>query len=167
MLSVVIAAARLGGFFAAHAIWCVSGGETLVPMLAYVTERGERKMERHAGAELGAIVENARRQLVANAMDANDAVLLYDARIPVGAEKLDAIVLELRTYFSPRSEMTLAVPYTPPTAKTPFRVHRPKLLGWVECEDFDRHAVLESFFAGVDEHTEGAKIWSAALDESK
>ena len=50
----VIAAARLAGFFAAHAIWSVSDGATLIPILAYTTESGERHMERLVG-ELAAM----------------------------------------------------------------------------------------------------------------
>ncbi len=30
--------ARLAGFFAAHAIWCVSDGGPLIPMVAYDSE---------------------------------------------------------------------------------------------------------------------------------
>lgn len=166
MLYRMITAARLGGFFAAHAIWSVSTGETLVPMLAYTTEHGEQRMERHVGQELGASVEAARARLRANAMDANDAALLFDGRITLGAAKLDAIVIEHRAFFSPRSEMILAVPYTPATSGR-FRVHRPKLMLWQGCEDFDQSAVLNAFFEGVDSHAEGVKVWNAALDESK
>jgi hypothetical protein len=43
-------------------------------------------------------------------MDANDAVLLYDDRNPIGTEKLDSIIIEMRAYFSPGSEAIIAVP---------------------------------------------------------
>ena len=42
----MITASELAGFFAAHAIWCVSDGDTLTPMLAYSTAEGERQMVR-------------------------------------------------------------------------------------------------------------------------
>lgn len=42
----MISASKLAGFFAAHAIWCVSDGETLIPMLAYTTADDERKVDR-------------------------------------------------------------------------------------------------------------------------
>jgi hypothetical protein len=58
------------------------------------------------------------------------------------------------------------VPYTP-RGSGPFRVHKPKLVEWHECEGFDLDAAFEAFFQGVAAHEEGAKVWDAALDESK
>jgi hypothetical protein len=40
-------------------------------------------------------------------------------------------------------------------------------LQWEGCEDFDINAAFESFFHGVSAHEQGAKVWDAALDESK
>jgi hypothetical protein len=163
----MITAARLAGFFAAHAVWCVSDGETFVPMLAYTTEDDERKMERLVvNNDAQASVAHGQEKLAANDMDANDAVLLYDGRIPIGNEKVDAIIIEMRAYFSPDAEAILAVPYTPKQAGN-FRVHKPKLLDWKHCDDFDIDAALQSFFDGVNEHEKGAKIWNECLDESK
>ena len=164
----MLTASKLAGFFAAHAIWCVSDGETLTPMLAYTTENGERQMERLVvnNDDLAASVAYVKERLESNAMDANDAALLYDGRISIDEEKTDAIIIEMRTYFSPDSEAVMAVPYTPKqTGK--FRVHKPKLLGWKNCEDFDMNAALQSFFDGVHAHEKGARIWNDCLDESK
>ncbi len=133
-------------------------GETLIPMLAYITADDERKVA--TSVALG------KEKLESNEMDANDAVLLYDGRIPLGNEKVDAIIIEMRAYFSPDSEAVMAVPYTPKTSGK-FRVHKPKLLGWKRCDDFDMYAALQSFFEGVDGHEKGAKIWNDCLDESK
>jgi hypothetical protein len=162
----MIAASNLAGYFAAHAIWCVSNGETLVAMLAYTDGNDKRVMNRLAGADLGASVALGKDQLASNAMDANDAVLLYDGRITLGGTKVDAIIIEMRAYFSPQSEATLAVPYTPKTSSGAFRVHKPKLLLWKNCEDFDMNRALESFFNGVSSHEQGTEVWTLALDES-
>jgi hypothetical protein len=162
----MITASKLAGFFAAHAIWCVSDGATLIPMLAYTTEDGERKMERFAFDDLGAAVNHGKQRLASNEMNADDAALLYDGRITLGHDKVDAIIIEMRAEFSPDSKVVIAVPYTP-KASGKFLVHRPKLLAWENCEDFDRDAALQAFFDGVDEHQEGAKVWNQCLDESK
>jgi hypothetical protein len=160
-------ASELAGFFAAHAIWCVSDGDTLTPMLAYTTADDERKMERLLiDDDLEASVAFGKERLGSNEMDANDAVLLYDGRITLGGEKLDAIIIEMRAYFSPDSEATIAVPYTPKSSGK-FRVHKPKLLQWKRCEDFDMNFALQSFFEGVDKHEKGSTIWNKCLDESK
>jgi hypothetical protein len=162
----MITASELAGFFAAHAMWCVSdGGGPLIPMLAYTTANGERTLHRLAIDDLGAAVAYGKERLAANEVDADDAVLLYDARIPVGKKKLDAIIVEMRTYFSPDSEAVLALPYTP-KASGRFRVHKPKLLAWDNCDDFDMSAAFEAFFRGVNGHEKGSRIWNDCLDES-
>lgn len=161
----MITAFRLAGFFAAHAIWCVSDGSTLIPIFAFTNQDGERQMERLAFDDLPAAVDAGRGRLASNPMDADDAVFLYDARIPLDNRKLDAIVIEIRAYFSPDSQAIVAIPYTP-GAGGKFRVHKPKLLDWKNCEDFDLQAAFGSFFEGVAEHEKGAQIWNAALDES-
>ena len=163
----MITSFRLAGFFAAHAIWCVSDGENLVPILAYDTDSDERKMERLIiNDDLEASVSFGKQKLESNEMNANDAVLLYDGLITLGKEKVDAIIIQIRAYFSPQSKATLALPYTPQTSGG-FRVHKPKLLEWENCEDFNLLAALETFFEGVAEHEKGAEIWNKNLDESK
>jgi len=162
----MITASRLAGFFAAHAIWSISGGDALIPMLAYTRESDDRTMERFVGEDLAQGVAEAKRKLKSNEMDADDAVLVYDGLITIRHEKVDAVIVEMRAYFSPESEAIIAVPYTPGSPEA-FRVHRPKLLVWKYCDDFDTEDVIHSFFEGVAEHEAGYQIWSASLDESK
>ncbi len=163
----MITAFRLAGFFAAHAIWCVSDGENLIPMLGFVTESDEREMERLiVNDDLKASVNFGNQKLEANEMNATDAVFLYDGLMPLGGEKIDAVVIKIRSYFSPESKATLAIPYTPQVSGE-FRVHKPKLLEWENCEDFDLSAAFETFFEGVTEHEPGAEVWNNHLDESK
>ncbi len=162
----MITASKLAGFYAAHAIWCVSDGETLIPMLAYTAGENEQKMERLVSEDAGASVAIGQRKLESNEMKATDAALLFDGRITIDEHKIDAIIIEIRAYFAPDAKAVIAVPYTPKSSGG-FRVHRPKLLEWTSCEDFDVNAALQSFFEGVDGHEQGSKIWAECLDESK
>lgn len=162
----MIAASELAGMFAAHAVWCVSDGDMLIPMLAYTTENDERKMERLAHDDLGAAVEYGRQKLASNEMDANDAALIYDGRITLDDEKLDALIIEMRAYFSPDSVAMIAIPYTPKDSGQ-FRVHKPKVMAWDNCDDFDLNHAFESFWNGVAGHEKGAAIWNECLDETK
>jgi hypothetical protein len=162
----MITAFELAGFFGAHAIWCVSDGEILIPMLAYTTVNDERKMDRLVSNDLPNSVAFGKRKLDSNEMVADDAALLYDGRIPLGNEQVDAIIIEIRAYFSPKSEAVMAVPYAPKSSGR-FLVHKPKLLAWTHCDDFDINAAFEAFFDGVDSHEKGSKIWNECLVESK
>lgn len=161
----MITASNLAGFLAAHAIWSVSDGETLIPILGYTDQDDKRVMNRLLAHDLAEAVNRGKQQLRDNPMDANDAVLLYDGRIDLDGRKVDAIIVEVRAYFSPQSEALHAIPYTP-KASGAFRVHKPKLLVWNECEDFDMHQALQAFWDGVGSHEQANKVWSAALDES-
>jgi hypothetical protein len=162
----MITAFKLAGFFAAHAICTVSEHDTFSPMLAFTKEDGERSMMRLIGEDIPALVGLGKERLESNDMDANDAVLVFDGRITLGTEKVDAVILEMRAYFAPNAVAVIAIPYTPASSGQ-FRVHKPKLLAWENCDDFDIDAAFKSFFEGVDEHEDGAKIWNAALDESR
>ncbi len=164
----MITAHNLAGYFAAHAIWCVSEleGEPLIPMLAFTGASGERQLQRLVSHDLAGAVATGQAQLASNEMGAADAVLVYDGRITVGEEKLDAIILELRAYVAPEARAVMAVPYTPGGAGS-FLVHKPKILEWQRCEDFDLDVALQAFWQGVDSHERGGKIWSEHLDQSK
>lgn len=162
----MIAAFRLAGALAAHAVWCVADGEMLTPMLGHTDRDGGTHMDRIVMQDLEASVALGRQKLLSNAADADDGVLVFDGRIPIDGKKLDAIILEIRTYFSPRSEATMAIPYRPKQFLRPFRIHKPKLLQWQNCDDFEVSVAVQSFFQGVDGHAKGAAIWNAALDQS-
>src|SRR5262249_17233368 len=127
----MMTASELGGFFAAHAIWSVSDGAMLIPMLAFTTEGGQRSMHRLVGDTAG-MGGQGRKQLDDNSMNAEDAALLYDGYLTIDGEKVDTIFVEMRAYFMPGARMILGVPYTPKSSGT-FRVHKPKLLEWTEC----------------------------------
>lgn len=159
----MILAAELAGFFAAHAIWCVSDADGLTPMVAFATEDGKRQMDRLAMDDAGDAVAFGRRRLDEDPLSANDGVLAFDGRITVESGKLDAIIVEMRCYAFPDARAAIAVPYTPKSSGQ-FRVHRPKLVQWHQCDDFNMDAVFEAFFRGVDSHEKGAEVWNAALD---
>ncbi len=157
---------KLAGFFAAHAIWCVYDDEILVPILAYINNSSEKHMERLTiNDDLEESVNFGKKKLESNEMDANDAVLLYEGLIPINEKKTDTIVIQIKAYFSPQSKVLLALPFSPKDSGE-FKVHKPKLLQWDNCEDFNLSEMLRTFFKGVSEHEQGAKIWDEHLDES-
>ena len=157
---------KLAGFISAHGIWCVSDGSTLTPMFAINNENGERVMNRLITESLEEAVELGRARLDKNSDDANDAVLIFDGRIPIGEKKFDALIIEMRSYFSPGSKSTMAIPYTPATESEEFKVHKPKYLQWENCDDFDLNTCVNAFFEGVDSHEEAAKVWNNHLDQT-
>lgn len=159
----MITASELAGFVAAHAIWCVSDADGFVPMMAFTTEDGQRKLERLVFDDAGAAVEHGRKRLEEDPFSADDGVLAYNGRITFEAGKMDAIILEMRSYAFPWARAAIAVPYTSVSSGR-FRVHEPELIEWRECDDFDSAAAMEAFFRGVESHQQGAKVWDVATD---
>ena len=162
----MITTSELAGFVSAHGVWCLSNADLFTPLLAYTNENDERQIERFAFDDLNVAIEHGKQKLASNDMNANDAVLIYIGLITVEDKKLDAIIIEMRAYFSPDSEAVLAIPYT--TKNTgDFSVYKPKLLVWKNCEDFNINSAFKYFFKGVDSHEEGSVIWNQCLDEFK
>ncbi|QDU93746.1 hypothetical protein Pla8534_15290 [Lignipirellula cremea] len=115
--------------------------------------------------DLESAVAAGKARLQSGELDADDAALIYDGRISLATAKFDAIIIEMQTEFSPESKATIAIPYSPPVNGA-FRVHKPKLLQWDHCDDFDLNWALQSFFEGVAEHEKGNEVWTRCLDES-
>ena len=162
----MITASELAGFVAAHAVWSLSESDGFAPFVAHVTEGGERTLTRIMTDDTAQAIAAGRDQLANNPMDADDAVLAFDARVNGPDGPIDAVVVEIRCYAFPGAEATIAVPYTPKSSGA-FRVHQPTLARWEGCEDFDIDTAFQAFFHGIESHEQGAKVWDAALDESR
>lgn len=158
-------AEQLAGFFSAHAIWSVSDGGPLVPIYAASEGDGKPEMKRLAHEQLEEGVAAGRALLEGELI--KDRVLIFDGLITLSGEKVDALVVEWRSASSPERRMTLGIPYTPGTANQRFLVHRPKVLATDERSQVELESLLNQFWSGVDQHTEGAKLWNAHLDQSK
>ena len=159
--------AELAGFYAAHAIWCVSDGEALLPMLAYEKADGERGMDRIALENLEEAVAAGQQWLAENKHAAASAVLLYDAYVTLESGKTDALVVEARQYGAAPRSFQMIVPYRNAEASEGFAVHRPKFVTVEGYEDPPFDAIAEAFFRGVDLHEKGAAVWTSHLDESR
>jgi hypothetical protein len=161
----MLASAILAGFFAAHAVWSVSDGETLVPMYAYVDSSGGRHLDRLVAGTLEGSVDGGRKRLVENPDHAVCAVLIFDGFIPLADGKTDALLLEIRNYRDAAASVTMAVPYAPKSDKTAFKVYRPKVIAFPAAQD--AKGFIEAFWKGVDEHKQGSEVWNSHLDQSK
>jgi hypothetical protein len=158
-------AAQLAGFFAAHAVWSVCDGETLIPLMGFETSDGTRQMHRFMADRIEDGVREGQDRLASNPESAIRAVLIYDGFITLPTGKVDALLVDIRDYGSPSRSLVMAVPYRPAGSPQGFAVHRPKFLSFAGPEP-DFQAVASAFFQGVDSHDKAAPVWSRHLDES-
>jgi len=156
--------ARLAGFFAAHGIWSVSGGETLIPILGYEQADGERGLDRYVLGDIAEGAQAGQEALRRNDHSAARAVLVVDAYVHLETGKTDSLIVEAVEYDV--AALKIAVPYRPQPSPLGFAVHRPKFLEISGVDRRDYEALGEAFFEGVDSHEPAAEIWNAHYDPS-
>lgn len=162
----MIETAAMAGFFAAHGVWSVSEGETLIPLVGYEQPDGGRGMDRYVVDDVGQSVRAAQEALDANEHGATRAVLVADAYLDMDWGRTDALIVRAVEHGLTPGSMELAVPYSPPTDTAPFTVYRLQIIEVTGFADQDYDTLAEAFFAGVDSHEEAAEVWNAHLDQS-
>lgn len=158
-------AVELGGFFAAHGIWCVSEGEPLTPMVA-VESSGDRKLLRFAAEQLEDGVAQAHDYLDNNPDSSDQAALVYDGYIALPTGRTDALFVVMRSYSSPTATLTMAVPYRNADSSDGFAVHKPKFVDWQGGNEPDFETLGTAFFRGVNSHEEASAVWNDHNDDS-
>jgi hypothetical protein len=160
-------AARLAGFIAAHAIWSVSDGETLVTMVGSEGSNGQRKLDRIMAERIEESVARGKEQLENNPQHVARAALAFDGYITLPDGRTDAVFVDAREYAADGAlPFEIAIPYRNAKAPGGFAVYRPKLVkvppGMTDC-----NSLLEAFWHGVDSHTKAAEVWNAHIDQSR
>ncbi|MFV2210418.1 hypothetical protein ACFHW2_09385 [Actinomadura sp. LOL_016] len=159
--------AAMAGFFAAHGVWSVSDGATLIPMLAHERPNGERGMDRLVHDDVADAARAGEEALRAGHGDWVRAALVVDAYLHLDTSRVDALIVDAVEYGPSRRSLKMAVPYRPQGAPEGFAVYRPKFIEVTGMDDPDIAALAESFFSGVDSHEQAAAVWDAHLvDES-
>jgi hypothetical protein len=144
----MILAHKLAGFLAAHALWSACKGEQLIPTYGFVDENGERQMDRLVADSLVGAVTLGGQRLSQNAEGAARAGFVFSGSLPIGKGEYDALIVELRAYSKPSAKVVLAIPYSPKTNSTAFRIHKLKIVEWSNCDDFDKDACLSTILKG-------------------
>ncbi|HCT79279.1 MAG TPA: hypothetical protein DGG94_14700 [Micromonosporaceae bacterium] len=166
MLAVMHEIAHLAGFFAAHGIWSVSDGETLVPLLGYEHVDGSRGMDRFAMDDMADGAQVGQEALRENRNGSARAVLVVDAYLHLDVGRVDALIVEAVEYGPSNRSLKMGIPYRPQPSPQGFAVHRPKFIEVIGFNDNDYAELGDAFFAGVDAHEQAAAVWNAHLDPS-
>jgi hypothetical protein len=157
--------ARMAGFFAAHAVWCLSDGGPLIPMLIAELPSGERLSNRLAG-DVGPTL--GQEWLVSNHYHASRAVLILDGFTTLESGRTDALLLDMKDYEEDRFSFSMTIPYRATEHPDGFAVFRPKFVAFAGAvSDDDYQEAVKSFFEGVDEHSEGSRVWNSHIDQSR
>ncbi len=152
--------AMLAGYFAAHAVWSVSEGETMVPLLAFEKFIGMREMTRLENSDAGEAVKAGHEWLQRNPDATLRAVLIFDGYVTrESGERTDALIVEARLYGREPRSFTMAVPYRNAKHQKGFLVYRPS----VEQQSDAQMSIADlsrAFFRGVNQHRQAAPAWA-------
>ncbi|MGH6962201.1 MAG: hypothetical protein ACREE7_17100 [Dongiaceae bacterium] len=153
---------EFAGFLMAHAIWSVSEGSTLTPMIGFVKD-GERTLMRIEEADMKEAVGRGQAWIETNPEQAERAVFIHDGFVRLPSGRTDALLAVIREYGPPPMALEIVVPYRNSKAGR-FAVHCPKFQA---ARGIANLAGLgEAFFKGVNDHEHGARIWNEHLDQS-
>jgi hypothetical protein len=159
--------ARMAGFYAAHGVWSVSDGETLIPLLGHEHVDGDQGMDRLVFDDVADAARAGQDALEAGRPGWVRAALVADAYLRLDAGRVDALVVDAVEYVPVRRSMRIAIPYRPRPAPQGFAVYRPKFIDVTGVDGPDYAALADFFFSGVDSHEQAAAVWNAHLvDES-
>lgn len=158
--------AQLAGFVAAHAIHCVSQGQSLTtPLMVVEKYDGNMQFIQVTGRSSEEAVAKGEDLMAKPVSGARRAVLAFEAFLNFPPGKTDAIFLHACRYKPEPLELHVAVPFRAANHPSGFAVFRPKFFAY---EDDPVHPdVLPEFLRGVARHPPGQTVWTAHLDESR
>ena len=161
------AGVELAGFAAAHAVCLIADGDPLVPIGVSQRGSGGARITCLDGGTADEIAAQAGRWLDRNDGAADRAVTVVDGYITIqGESKIDALILDIRSYAPPGTRMKMAVPYRRAVDGARFAVHRPKFIV-AQLDGQDANGLGQAFLRGVLGHETGGPLWLAALDQSR
>ena len=150
---------KMAGNTAAHAMWSVSDGEVLIPILKYLDKENESRMHRLAFSDCDEAIAYGKQQLETNERDAKGAVFVYDGFARIGETKVDALLLNMRGYGDCAFACTLALPYRPKAEGQDFVIYRPALWEFEPEQKPLLNQHMDHFFDGIEGHATAAEFW--------
>jgi len=157
---------KMAGEKAVHAVWSVSDGEILVPILGVLDQGNDVSMERIAFSDSEEAIAYGYGKLDANESNAKGAVFIMDGFVTLDEGRFDALIVQIRGYDDYEMACTLALPYRPDSHEKGFAIYRPKLLEYPEEAQASQEANLDAFFDGIEGHELAYPVWQAAYADS-
>jgi hypothetical protein len=150
---------ELAGFFAAHAIWCVSDGGPLVPILGIQQQDQEPKLQRLVDNDLQQAVVVGQERLTVNPDGASRAVLIYDVYMTLQMGRTDTLLIDLMEYAEKPLSARMAIPYRSTESPDGFAIYSTMFLASNGAQLSCPRPLAEAFFRGVGSHAEGPRLW--------
>ncbi len=148
----------MAGNFASHAIWNVSSGDTLVPIVGFLKGDGTHHMERlmMGSGEAVSVGEIKINQLTD---EHTGATFIKDGFVTLESGKTDALIVDVTFSDNSDKKVQFLIPYRNANHQRGFAVHRLKITKASGFESDDYGWISDAFFDGLESHEQGGKIW--------
>lgn len=151
----------MSGWFTSHAIWGVSTGETLIPIVGYLKTDGSRPMERLMMGSVEAMAAGERKISTLDA-DTLGAVFVKDGLVTLETGKTDALIIDIRFAGKDEKKVQILMPYRHANHADGFAVHRIKVTELEGIEPDALNELTEAYFDGLEAHEQGGELWNAS-----
>ena len=150
---------KMAGEFASHAIWSVSSGETLIPIVGYLKSDGTHSMERLVMGSVQALSLGERK---ISELDAGTigAAFIKDGLVTLETGKTDALIIDVRFSENNEKKVQFIIPYRNANHPEGFAVHRLKMTALEGISKNVVESISNAFFDGLESHKEGGRIWT-------
>lgn len=155
---------EMAGYWMAHALWSVSGGETLVPILGHLKTDNSRCMQRLA---MGSIEAMALGEQRLNAFQVGEAgaAFIKDALVTLPTGKTDCLCLDIRFAEGGDRRLQYLLPYRNAGHCLGFAVHRLKINQWDGFSVDEVDVLTRALLDGIDSHAEGGALWRGSYSD--
>ena len=150
---------KMAGEFTSHAIWSVSSGEVLIPILGYLKSDNTQSMQRLAMGSVEAISYG--EQSISNLdKDTLGAAFIKDGIVTLDTGKTDALIVDITFAEDSNKKVQFILPYRNANHTDGFAVHRLQLSALDGIAKETSESLIDAFFDGIEAHTQGGKIWN-------
>lgn len=150
---------KMAGGIAAHSVWGVSSGETLIPMLATMDRDNRSLLRRIAFDDAKEAHQFGKNSLERNESGARGAAFAVDGYITLTSGKYDALILDVRVYMDAVGKAEVVIPYRHAKDSEGFAIFRPKLTVLEKINPSDVDVLMNAFYEGLENHEQGYAVW--------
>ncbi|MCE2595936.1 hypothetical protein K6Y31_14070 [Motilimonas cestriensis] len=154
----------MAGNFTSHSIWNVSEGETLIPILGYLDHEGKTPMKRLAMGSADAIAMGE-RSLSELSNEYKGATFIKDGYVTLDSGRTDSLIVDVKFTEDPKKSVQFLLPYRNANHELGFAIHRLKVSGLEGFAPEDVEWISTAFFAGLESHEQGGKIWAEQYED--
>lgn len=149
---------KMAGAVTSHALWSVSDGAILSPLLGFLEADRSHRMERVMTGSAQAVAYGSAK-LDALPSGTLGAVFVKDGVVTLPSGRTDTLIVDVRFAGEVSKRLQILVPYRNARHPHGFAIHRLKLSDKDGVSDDLVAGLFDAFVTGLASHEQGARLW--------